>query len=155
MAISKCGGVTKSRPVDPFFDVIYLFLNASFGQKVLYHLALFAVNSTFFYSIFLNFLTIFFFRTTPFFPSFYTPENFFHRLKNFPPHNFLLPTLSNFHFFGSSKNWGVLTPKIPPASAPLPLNLKQHPLNLHPINLELHPSTSAPSTSTSTSTSTP
>ena len=30
----KVGGVTKSRPIDPFFDVIYLFLNVRFGQKV-------------------------------------------------------------------------------------------------------------------------
>ena len=30
----KVGGVTKSRPIDPLFDVIYLFLNVSFGQKV-------------------------------------------------------------------------------------------------------------------------
>ena len=31
----KVGGVTKSQPIDPFFDVIYLFLNVRFGQKVL------------------------------------------------------------------------------------------------------------------------
>ena len=29
----KIGGVTKSRPIDPFFYVIYLFLNIRFGQK--------------------------------------------------------------------------------------------------------------------------
>ena len=34
LAISESGGVTKSRPIGPFFDVIYLFLNARFGQKV-------------------------------------------------------------------------------------------------------------------------
>ena len=34
LAISESGGVTKSRPIDPFFDVIYLFLNVRFGQKV-------------------------------------------------------------------------------------------------------------------------
>ena len=30
----KVGGVTESRPIDPFFDVIYLFLNVRSGQKV-------------------------------------------------------------------------------------------------------------------------
>ena len=30
----KVGGVTKSRPIYPLFDVIYLFLNVGFGQKV-------------------------------------------------------------------------------------------------------------------------
>ena len=34
LAISESGGATKSRPIDPFFDVIYLFLNVTFGQKV-------------------------------------------------------------------------------------------------------------------------
>ena len=30
----KVGGITKSRLIDPFFDVVYLFLNVRFGQKV-------------------------------------------------------------------------------------------------------------------------
>ena len=30
----KVGGVTKSRPINPFLDVVYLFLNVRFGQKV-------------------------------------------------------------------------------------------------------------------------
>ena len=34
LPISESGGVTKSRPIDPLFDVIYLSLNVSFGQKV-------------------------------------------------------------------------------------------------------------------------
>ena len=33
VAFQKVGGVTKSRPIDPVFDVIYLFLNVRFGQK--------------------------------------------------------------------------------------------------------------------------
>ena len=57
-----------------------------------------------------------------------------HPLKNFPPPNSLLPTLSNFHFLGPPKSGGF--------SAPLPLNLKLHSLSLHPFNLELHPSIS-------------
>ena len=34
LPISESGGVTKSRPIDPFFDVVYLLLNVRFGQKV-------------------------------------------------------------------------------------------------------------------------
>ena len=34
LATSESGGVTKSRPIDPFLDVIYLFFNVRFGQKV-------------------------------------------------------------------------------------------------------------------------
>ena len=128
----------------PIQTRLYLFLNASFGQKVLYHLnlVLFAVNSTFFYSISLNFLMIFF-CTTPFSLHFTPPKKFFapskifsfHYLKNFPPPNFLLLSLTS--IFWVLQKVGVLTPKIPPALAPLPLNLQ-------PFNLGLHPSTAPP-----------
>ena len=62
LPISESGGITKSRPIDPFFDVVYLFLNVRFGQKVFKFTVfgchdlrfaciicyLFAVDSTFF-----------------------------------------------------------------------------------------------------------
>ena len=31
LAISESGGVTKSRPIDPFFNGIYLFMNVTFA----------------------------------------------------------------------------------------------------------------------------
>ena len=69
LPISESGGVTKSRPNDPFFYVIYLFLNLRFGQKsvqiyrfwvpsstfCMYHLILFAVDSSFFTPFAVNF----------------------------------------------------------------------------------------------------
>ena len=84
----KVGGVTKSQPIDPIFDVTYLFLNVRFGQKLfkfthfwvplstlwMYYLALFTLNSSFFYSVFQNFFDNLFFAHCPYFS---TPHNFF------------------------------------------------------------------------------
>ena len=139
------GGVTKSRPIDPFIDVIYLFLNIRFGQKV-FKFSVFGCHDLrfgcitwyfspqlkFFYSISRIFLITFFCRT-PIFPSFTpSPLKFFCPLKKFltpknfcthpkkcfyPPHFCCPPSLSS--IFGGLQKVGVLIPKIPPASAPL------------------------------------
>ena len=55
LAISESGGVTKSRPIDPFFDVIYLFLNVRFGQKV-FKLTIFGCHDLRFECIIYDFL---------------------------------------------------------------------------------------------------
>ena len=46
LAITESGGVTKSQPIDPFFDVIYLFLNVRLGQKVFKFTHFWAPSST-------------------------------------------------------------------------------------------------------------
>ena len=102
----------------------------------MYNLALFAFNSSFFCSISQNFFGDLFFVNSflllyPIkisFPSlsFFTPL----KILSLPPKIFQLPrisySLSNFRSLTdpksggvSPKMWGVLTPKIPPASAPL------------------------------------
>ena len=73
----KVGGVTKSRPIDLFFDVVYLFLNVRFGQKVfkftvfgcIMHVSFdtFCRRLNFFYSIAVNFFDDLFFAHPPFF----------------------------------------------------------------------------------------
>ena len=93
-----------------------------------------------FYSVSLNLFDDLFFCTTVHFSFIYSPKNFLAPPKNFytPPKkvfyllnffnlpNFLLPSLSNFNFWGSPKSGGggVLTPKIPQASAPLIKDIK-------------------------------
>ena len=92
----KVGGVTKSRPIDPFFDVIYLFLNVRFGQKVfkftvfgpmIYVLHVpfntFCRQLKLFHSISLNFFDHLCFCTTPHFPFNYILKIFTHPLKIF------------------------------------------------------------------------
>ena len=104
LAISETGGVPKSRPIDPFFDVIYLFLNVRFGQKPFKFTVygchdlrfgcfiwyFFAAKSTFFYSI-----SLFFFDDLS-----------FYFLNFFKLPSFLLPSLSNFHFWSPPKSGG-------------------------------------------------
>ena len=157
LAISESGGVTKSQPIEQFFDVMYLFLNVRLGQKLfkfihfwvpsstlwVYYLALFALNSSFFTLLSKIFLMTFFFYAPInflppykfFYPSknfspplliFYPPKNFFTSLNFFTspifhhPPLFFLTSSSTFHFWATLKSGGgVLTPKIPPASAPL------------------------------------
>ena len=61
------GGVTKSRPIDPFFDVIYLFLNIRFGQKSV-QISFFLPSTLLFFTLFhLNFFDDLFFAQPPFF----------------------------------------------------------------------------------------
>ena len=127
----KVGGVAKSQQIDPFFDVIYLFLNVRFGQKVLKFTHFWMpssyvlnvpfgtfcrrLNLTFFYlTIQKIFLHIPYFSLTPLKKFLPLPKNFFTtRPKNsllpfiFPKFlNFLLPP-SNFHFSGALKSGGV------------------------------------------------
>ena len=141
LAISEKGGVTKIRPIDPFFHVIYLFLNAmtyilhvSFGTFcrelnlfLLHFDKLFWWPFLFFFSAqplsFPSFTPLKFFcppkKLFPSLKTFYTP------LKIFQAPYFLLPSLTTIFRTLQKvggvrpKKWGVLTPKIPPASAPL------------------------------------
>ena len=117
------------------------------GKKccIIWH---FLPSTLLFYSISLNFFDdlSFFFAQPTFSFHFIPPKNFLPLLKffpppkNFPPLILYWPLSLTSIFLGPPKSGGgVLTLKIPPASAPLPLNLKLHPLNLH-----LHPSTSTP-----------
>ena len=116
------GVVTKSRPIDPFLDVIYLFLNVRFGQKM-FKLAHFWMPSSTFWmcnlplfcrqlSVFYSFLPKFFWR--PFFlahtPIFSHSKNLYTLPKNFHP--ILLPPLSNFHFLKVSKKVGCVNPRL-------------------------------------------
>ena len=93
-------GVTKSRPIDPFFYVIYLFLNIRFGQKSV-QISYFLPSTLLFFPLFhLNFFDDFFiFFAQP--PIFSAPKNFF------PPKIFLPPLKIFLHpkFFSSSPNF--------------------------------------------------
>ena len=61
----KVGGVTKSRPIDPFFYVIYLFSNIRFGQKGV-QISYFLPSTLLFFTLFhLNFFDDLFFCSTP------------------------------------------------------------------------------------------
>ena len=80
LPISESGGVTKSRPIDPFFYVIYLFLNIRFGQKSV-QISYFLPSTLLFFTLFhLNFLMTFFLAQSPIFSA---PKNFF--AQNFFP----------------------------------------------------------------------
>ena len=72
----------------------------------------------------------------------YTPQ---------PPPTPLNLNLHPLNLHPITSNYIQSTSTSAPQPQPPPLNPKLHPLNLHPFNLELHPSTSAPSTSTTTS----
>ena len=110
LAISESGGATKSRAIDPFLDVIYIyiFLNVRFEQSVqidpfldaiIYVLNVqfgtFSRQPKFFYSIFQNFLMTFF-GTFPIFSL--SPKNFFPQPLTFypPPLKILLPLQNTF-----------------------------------------------------------
>ena len=110
LPISESGGITKSRPIDPFFDVIYLFLNVRFEQKVFeftvfgcHHLRFVCIiwyflpsTQSFFHSISLNFFDdlffLFFLLNPPFFLHLLPKKFFFYTLKVKifirPPKNF-------------------------------------------------------------------
>ena len=80
----------------------------------MYHLILFAVNSTFFTPF-----PKFFFRSTPHF-SFICPQKFPPPLKNFydlhfsrpPPHYFCCAPISSSHFLSPPKKWGCKPKKV-------------------------------------------
>ena len=63
----KVRGITKSRPIDPFFYVIYLFLIIRFGQKSA-QISYFLPSTLLFFTLFhLNFFHDLFFAQPPFF----------------------------------------------------------------------------------------
>ena len=91
----KVGGVTKSHPIDPFIDVIYLFLNVGFGQKVFkfsvfgchdlrfrYIISYLLPSTQVFYSISLNFSDDLFFSSVQSLKIFPPSKNFFCPKKN-------------------------------------------------------------------------
>ena len=113
----KVGDVTKSRPIDPFFNVIYLFLNVRFGQK----------------SVQISYFLPSAFAQPPIFSSFLPLKNFFTPLKIFlhpnnfftsyiflkPPNFCCAPSPAPIFKSLQKVGEGVLTPKILPASASL------------------------------------
>ena len=115
LPISESGGVTKSQPIDPFFYVIYLFLNIRFGQKSV-QISYF-LPSTLLFLVFILFHLHFFddfFLAQP--PIISGPKNFFALLKIFFPPKIFLPPLKIFlppKFFSSSPNFCCASLQLP------------------------------------------